>query len=147
MNDDRPRRERWLHARISEDLEDALKREARRRRTPVSLVVRNVLESALDLVEELVEDGMEVARRSQQIAQSAKRGRVSPLDDVYGWQDVILNRSAECARCEVALGLGETAYFGLRERAGGATVFLCPRCVERLRDKRTKTSHKKEERS
>jgi uncharacterized membrane protein YccC len=151
MADDRQRRERWLHARISEDLEDALKREARRRRSPVSLVVRNVLETALDLVEDLVEDGMEVARRSQKLAETASRMTAPDppdLGDVYGWQDVILNRDARCAGCASALGLGDAAYLGLRERPGGPTAFLCPPCVARLRSgvrKNKKTG--KEERS
>ena len=38
----RHRHERWLHARIPEELEDALKREALRRRWPVSTLVRDV---------------------------------------------------------------------------------------------------------
>jgi hypothetical protein len=71
----RNRQERWLHTRISENLEDALKREARRRRLPVSLLVRNVLEGALDLVEDIVENGLEVARRSQRLARHVSRSR------------------------------------------------------------------------
>lgn len=135
MADERQRRERWLHTRISGDLEDALKREARRQRSPVSLVVRNVLESALDLVEDLVEDGLEVARRSQRLAKSASRvgAAAEGLDEVYGWQDVILNRDGECARCGAGLALGHGAYLGLRERPGGPAVFLCSACLGRLR--------------
>ena len=124
------RRERWLHARISEDLDEALRREARRQRTPVSLVVRNALETALDLVEELVEDGLEIARRTQRIG--GKRGSL-PLDDVYGWQELVLNRDASCTRCDTALAAGASAYRGLRDRPTGAAVFLCTRCLDRLR--------------
>jgi hypothetical protein len=131
----RHRQERWLHTRISEHLEDALKREARRRRQPVSLFVRNVLEGALDLVEDIVESGLHVARRSQDFARNVSRETAddgNPLADIYGWQELILNRSATCARCETALAAGATAHRGLAERAG-PPVFLCVACIRRLR--------------
>jgi hypothetical protein len=134
----RHRQERWLHTRISEHLEEALKREARRRRTPVSLVVRNALEGALDLVEDIVEDSLEVARHSRRLARNLARPRTAedgsaPLDEVYGWQELILNRGAGCARCDAELAAGATAYRGLRDRPGDAAIFLCTGCIDRLR--------------
>ena len=132
----RHRQERWLHARISEDLEGALKREARRQRLPVSLLVRNVLEGALDLVEDIVETGLDVARRSQDLAHGAARTRSRAGEDVYGWQALILNRAASCARCDAVLEAGETAHRGLSDRAG-PPVFLCDGCVRRLKEPRT----------
>jgi hypothetical protein len=124
----RHRHERWLHARIPGDLEEALKREARRRRWPVSTLVREVLEGALDMVEHVVEDGAEIARRAR-----GERPRGRSLDDVYGWQELILNRGDECAQCEADLASGETAYRGLAD-APGPPLFLCRRCVRRLRE-------------
>jgi hypothetical protein len=132
----RPRhgQRRWLHTRISENLEEALKSEARRRRLPVSLLVRNVLEGAFDLVEDLVETGLHVARRSQDLARSVGgRADGEPLDDVYGWQELILNRAADCARCAKMLDAGAAAYRGLRDRTG-PPVFLCVTCVRRLHE-------------
>lgn len=119
------RQERWLHARISEALEDALKREAQRRRLPVSLLVRNVLEGALDLVEGIVETSLGTAGRPP--------GARDGLDDVYGWQELILNRGAACRRCDARLEAGHSAYRGLRD-TGGSPVFLCPQCIRRLRE-------------
>lgn len=136
MRHPRHRQERWLHTRISEDLEEALKREARRQRQPVSLLVRNVLEGALDLVEDIVEDGLAVANRAQRFARSVSRGprtRGDRIADVYGWQELILNRKVHCARCDVKLGAGGTAYRGLQDEPGGPPVFLCPPCVRGLR--------------
>src|SRR6185436_16256150 len=98
-----------------------LKREARRRRLPVSLLVRNVLEGALDLVEDLVGGSLHVARRTQDLARGVAD---DGLDDVYGWQELILNRAGDCARCDTALAAGATAYRGLRDRSG-PPVFLC----------------------
>jgi hypothetical protein len=113
---------RWLHTRISEVLEDALKREARRRRLPVSSFVRNVLEGALDLVEDIVETttGVRGTRHGDGAA------------DVYGWQELILNRPGTCARCDAAFGAGTKAFRGLRDQVG-PPVFLCVACVRRLR--------------
>ena len=123
------RQARWLHTRISETLEDALKREARRRRLPVSLLVRNVLEGALDLVEDIVETSLGVARPPPR-----RRGRGPERDglrDIYGWQELILNRPATCVRCQTALAAGGKAFRGLSEQAGPA-VFLCLPCIRRL---------------
>jgi hypothetical protein len=152
----RHRHERWLHTRITEELEDALKREAHRLRSPVSLVVRNVLEAALDLVDDVVDGGVrrgrsgdeagrpqrrQAHRRSHEgerngAAHARDRRPPVPLDDVYGWHEVLLNREARCATCAAALGSGESAHRGLREDSSGPAVFLCSRCVSDLRSGR-----------
>lgn len=123
MRHHRHRHGRWLHARISEPLEEALKDEARRRQLPVSLLVRNVLAGALDLVEDIVETGLGAPDR---------RPPRTALDDVYGWQELILNRRALCATCRTTLGTGTSAYRGLRDQPGPA-AFLCVACVRQLR--------------
>ncbi len=128
-------KERWLHTRISEALEEALKREARRRRQPVSLLVRNVLEGTLDLVEDIVETSLGAAR-------PRGRRRSGALDDVYGWQELVLNRAAACATCATPLAAGVEAWRGLSDRPG-PPVFLCHPCVDRLR----RPSHNEEEKS
>jgi hypothetical protein len=125
----RHRHERWLHARIPEELEDALKREALRRRWPVSTLVRDVLEGALDMVEHIVEDGVEIARRSRG---APPRGPAA-LDAVWGWQEIILNRRAECAKCAAPLGVGDAAHRGLTDDPG-PPAFLCRSCIRRLRE-------------
>jgi hypothetical protein len=125
----RHRHERWLHARIPEALEEALKREALRRRWPVSTLVRDVLEGALDMVEHIVEDSVEIARRSSGASRKTPR---RPLDDVYGWQELILNREAACVTCRTELRSGDTAYRGLTDEPG-APIFLCGTCIRRLR--------------
>ncbi len=128
----RHRHQRWLHARIPEELEDALKREALRRRWPVSTLVRDVLEGALDMVEHIVEDSVEMARRSRGEPPATPRPRRA-LDAVYGWQELILNRDAECAHCEARLRTGAAAHRGLSDEPG-PPPFLCAACVRRLRE-------------
>ncbi len=127
----RHRHERWLHARIPEELEEALKREALRRRWPVSTLVRDVLEGALDMVEHIVEDSVEIARRSR--GEAPLRPRRRSLDDVYGWQELILNRAAGCERCGTALATGDAAFRGLTDEPG-PPAFLCTGCICRLRE-------------
>jgi hypothetical protein len=135
----RHRHERWLHARIPEELEDALKREALRRRWPVSTLVRDVLEGALDMVEHIVEDSVEIGRRARGETPPARPSRTSPLrrrtdlEAVYGWQELILNRGAECARCDTSLAVGDAAYRGLSDEPG-PPAFLCRACTRRLRE-------------
>jgi len=130
----RHRHERWLHARIPEELEDALKREALRRRWPVSTLVRDVLEGALDMVEHIVEDSVEIGRRARgEPARERATGPRADLGPVYGWQELILNRGAECARCDTALSVGDAAYRGLSDEPG-PPVFLCRGCIHRLRE-------------
>jgi hypothetical protein len=135
----RHRHERWLHARIPEGLEEALKAEARRRRWPVSTLVRDVLEGALDMVEHIVVDSAEIARRSR--GEGAGRPPRTPLDDVYGWQELILNRGAACARCRIALDSGDTAYRGLSDEPG-PPIFLCRTCTGRLREPVERKEHR-----
>lgn len=134
----RHRHGRWLHARIPEALEEALKREALRRRWPVSTLVRDVLEGALDMVEHIVEDGVELARRSRGAGRRPARPRT--LDAVYGWQELILNRGATCAQCAAALRSGDPAYRGLTDEPG-PPVFLCGGCIRRLREPANRKEH------
>jgi hypothetical protein len=135
----RHRHERWLHARIPEELEDALKREALRRRWPVSTLVRDVLEGALDMVEHIVEDSVEIARRSRGDGPTRAR-RPAALDGVYGWQELILNRDIACAGCETALRTGEKAHRGLSDEPG-PPAFLCGACIRRLREPANQKEH------
>jgi hypothetical protein len=135
----RHRHERWLHARIPENLEEALKAEARRRRWPVSTLVRDVLEGALDMVEHIVEDSAAIARRSR--GEPAHPPRRTPLDDVYGWQELILHRSATCAGCRMSLDAGETAYRGLTDEPG-PPIFFCRTCTGRLGEPADRKEHR-----
>src|SRR5438093_9340919 len=95
-------KDKILHTRIPESLEDAIKTKARRLRIPVSNLVRNVLEQAFELVEEVVDDGLEIAnaarRGAERVREAATRARARSAS-VYGWQELILNRDERCASC------------------------------------------------
>jgi hypothetical protein len=104
------------------------------------LLVRHVLENALDLVEDIVTDSLQLAGAGRGVAKRPGQAPVE-LDDVYGWQELILNRPAACARCATGLTAGAAAYRGLSDRPAPLR-FLCTACVQQLRP----TMEAKEER-
>ena len=129
--DDEPK-DRVLHTRIPESLEDAIKTKARRLRIPVSNLVRNVLEQTFQLVEDVVGDGLAIAstarRGAERVREAATRVRGQDAG-IYGWQELILNRDERCRNCGAELDRGARAYRGLSDQPHAAPVFLYPGCV------------------
>jgi len=88
----RRRKERVLHTRISDDLDEALQDAARRLRVPVSNLVRNVLEDVFDVVEAVTENVGEfvddVVEEAQEIGRRWEgrfgRGAVRRAREAYG---------------------------------------------------------------
>jgi hypothetical protein len=107
------KKERVLHARIPAALEDQIKRLADSLRVPVSNLVRNMLEDAIDVTRRMVGDN---------------------LAGVYGWQELVLNIEVPCARCHRDLHSGDTAYVGLSHSARDAKHFICSDCLPRKGD-------------
>ncbi|MEE8579953.1 MAG: hypothetical protein V3T33_00050 [Myxococcota bacterium] len=52
-----------------------------------------------------------------------------PMNEVLGWQPLVLNRDLRCARCGRELARGEQAFLGLTER-GPSRLTLCQTCTE-----------------
>ncbi len=107
------KKERVLHARIPAALEEQIKRLADSLRVPVSNLVRNMIEDAIDVTRRMAGDS---------------------LAGVYGWQKLILNVDTTCARCHRALRPGDTAYVGLSQSARDAKHFICSDCLPRKGD-------------
>ena len=108
-------KERILHTRIPVALEDQIKRLADRLRVPVSNLVRNMLEDAIDMTKR-VRDRMD--------------GHTAEVkDDVYGWQELTLNIEAPCSRCQRNLPRGERAHVGLTLHPREGRVFICSACL------------------
>src|SRR5215204_3843073 len=90
---ERERNERVLHTRVPERLETELKERAESLGVSVSNLVRNVLNNAFGLVEDIVVD-------SARIAHSARTGlrttaaAAAASDEVVGWQEMVLNKNA-----------------------------------------------------
>ena len=136
-DEDEEPKDRVLHTRIPESLEDAIKTKARRLRIPVSNLVRNVLEQAFQLVEEVVDDGLEIAntarRGAERVREAALRARRRDDSGVYGWQEIVLNRDERCSACDAELDRGTSGYRGLSDDPQARAAYRCAACVGKLR--------------
>lgn len=135
VSDDR--KERVLHTRVPEKLEAELKERAAELGMSVSNLVRNVLTHAFDLVGDIVADGANVARTASGARRAVTRADApaapaDPLADVIGWQPLVLQKNAICARCNDILPRGKDAAIAITEGAGPRPI-VCPRCLEELR--------------
>lgn len=131
---DRERKERVIHTRVPAVLEAELKRFADNLRVPVSNLIRTILEDAVAVADRA---GQSVERELLTVAQRVgnererMRGaiaRLDPLDGVYGFQPLILNVRAFCARCSAALEPGTAAHCAL-SAGDGPRRFVCNTCL------------------
>ena len=139
-----PRKDRLIQTRVPQNLESTLKKEARRQGVTVSQLIRNILGSAFDLVEDVVADvdqivtdsvalAQQVSRGARRIAESARsEAAADPIARVEAWNRVVLNRDVTCTKCRVEIVKGEEGYAGLRGEAGPIRAWLCSRCIERI---------------
>jgi hypothetical protein len=152
------RKERVIHTRVPESLEAELRQKAQDLGISVSNLVRNVLGHTFGLVGVVVADGHAVARAAREAtsrAASAPAPRSEPsvptpvplsraqdparadareaaIDDVLGWQPMVLGKNAVCARCNEILPRGSDAAIGVLE-SGGSRLVICLVCLEQLR--------------
>jgi len=127
------RKERVIHTRVPESLETELRQRAQDLGISVSNLVRNVLGHAFGLVGDVVADSHAIARaaRGGDKKPDAPAGP-PPLDDVLGWQPIVLGKNALCARCNAILPKGHDAATGVAETSGTRMV-ICLVCLEALR--------------
>jgi hypothetical protein len=148
------RKDRLIQTRVPEKLETTLKDEARRRRTTVSQMIRNVLEDTFDLVDgvvanvdQIVTDSVELAqkvgrdaRKIGQLGQDVIRDLAAlcldPLPDaeeklshVQAWNEVVLNQPLPCTKCGAELTRGRKAYTGLSDDPEKPRAWLCTAAV------------------
>jgi hypothetical protein len=125
---DKERKQRVIHTRVSETLEEELRDRAAALGVSVSNLVRNVLENTLGLVEGVIADSAEVARRAGARASAA----VTPPGTVVAWQQAVMALNAVCQQCNVILLKGSDAAIGIVD-GGGPRPVLCLACLETLR--------------
>ena len=136
--DDREKKERVIHTRISESLDEEIRERASRLGLSVSNLVRNVLLNTFGLVEDIVADSAGIARSSRQRAEGAPRSaqrRRHEADSaadagILGWQEAILNRNAVCDSCNTILNNGAAAGIAVTEEPGWKTI-LCKPCLDK----------------
>jgi len=129
---EREKNERVLHTRVPERLEAELKERAESLGVSVSNLVRNVLNNAFGLVEDIVVD-------SARIAYSARTGLRTPAApaapaeaEVVGWQEMVMNKNAVCDRCNAILPRGGDAAIAIVD-GNGPRPIVCPGCLEEIR--------------
>ena len=138
-DDDEPeKKERVIHTRVPESLEAELRERAQGLGISVSNLVRNVLGHAFGLVGDVVADSHAIARAargdkkagdaaSTPVGAAPSPGSPSSLDDVLGWQSIVLGKNAVCARCNSILPRGKPAAIG-----ANTNLVVCPPCLEEL---------------
>ena len=139
---DKDRKDQLVQTRVPGELSQTLRDAAKKNRVTVSQLIRNVLEDTFDLVDTVVADavslGHGVKRDALRIAETAKRGKrmaTSPagsLGGVDAWQEVLLNRDVQCARCGVIVTRGSKAAFGVGGDPAQPKVWLCASCAQKL---------------
>ena len=145
--DEPEKKERVIHTRVPESLEAELRQKAQDLGISVSNLVRNVLGHAFGLVGDVVADSQAIARAARG-DKPADRGTApgaptvpqaaagpapaSAIEDVLGWQPVVLGKNAVCLRCNAILPRGSDAAIGVAETTGGRLV-ICLACLEQVR--------------
>lgn len=115
-------KERVLHARIPESLDDAIRAHAAGLGVSVSNLVRSVLTNALGVV------GAAAGKPA-----SGKRPRRSPDETrVLGWQEFTLEINAVCDRCNAVLRRGERAAISVVDHPVDRRPIRCLPCLEEL---------------
>lgn len=128
-NPEEERKERVIHTRIPQSLDDEIREHAAKLGVSVSNLVRNVLQNAVGLVGDIVADThniAEVVKKVDDAAAGPRHKHKPPM--VLGWQKVILEVNALCDRCNEILPKGSEAAVALAE---GQAVRLM-RCLDCL---------------
>lgn len=131
------KKERVLHTRVPAVLERELKRFAENLRTPVSNLVRAILEdavSAADAAGESVEGRLKRAAQQIEKEREKLKRRIQPdeLSSVFAYQPLTLAQPASCAKCAREMARGERAHLGLTEsppRSPAERIFVCDGCL------------------
>ena len=128
------KKERVLHTRVPAVLEQELKRFARNLRLPVSNVVRVILEDALKVADRASADVEQRLHRAAAVVSTEREiikrqlKTLDPLDDVLGFQPLVLAQATACVACGSSLRRGENGWLGLTSDPG-RRVIVCSDCV------------------
>ncbi|MCA9519186.1 MAG: ribbon-helix-helix protein, CopG family [Myxococcales bacterium] len=134
MSDEK--KEKVIHTRVPESLDEEIKKRAQRLGTSVSTLIRNALAHTFGLVEDVISDSAEVARsaRGEDSAPSwrpavGQPGAPAPPAEILGWQPLILSVNALCERCNAILPRATEAALAVTDRPTRERVFRCLPCT------------------
>ena len=138
MSEKDDKKEKVIHTRVSEMMDQQLKDRAASLGVSVSNLVRNVLTNTFGLVEDIVNDSASLARSARGEPRPAAAAAPAPSgedDTVVGWQVLVLNLNAICVRCNAILAKGSEAAMAISTSgAPRAREFICPTCLKELGD-------------
>ena len=139
---DEERKEKVIHTRVSENLEEEIRERAARLGVSVSNLVRNVLQNTFGLVEEVVADAASISRTARGEGRTpfggARDARDAARDAapqrpgrVLGWQEAVLSLNAVCIGCNAILPRGTRAAIAVVEGDAPRDIRCLP-CMEQL---------------
>ena len=127
------KKEKVLHTRIPESLDEEIREHAAQLGLSVSNLVRNVLQNAVGLVDEILADTAGFATGGK-IAPGARRpGGADRQGRILGWQEAKLNLNAVCDGCNAILEAGSRGAIAIIERIGPRPI-RCLGCSEEKDD-------------
>ena len=132
MTSPNEKKERVIHTRLPESLDEELRKRAERLGVSVSNLVRNALRHTFGLVEDVITDSAQVARSARGEAVSpSPLAPVSAPGAVLGWQEARLNLNAVCHRCNTILTKGSSAAIGVVQGPTQRPI-ICLDCLEEV---------------
>ena len=136
-NEKRATKDKVLHTRIPEQLDQQIRDNAGRLGLSVSTVVRNVLTNTFGLVEGVVHDSLELTNvvtgqaRTNGRQEKRENERVKLAEpEVFGWQEITLNVNGLCHSCNAIMPKGCKGHIAIP--IGGQPVFKCCDCLAAL---------------
>ncbi|MFT7625255.1 MAG: plasmid stability protein [Myxococcota bacterium] len=124
------KKERVIHTRVPESLDEELRERAAKLGISVSNLVRNVLRNAFDLVEEVLVDTAGLAR-SARGDDPEQAPQPAPAPQPLGRMKLILERNALCTSCNGLLPRGSEAAVAITT-AGASAEMICLHCLEEV---------------
>lgn len=140
---DEERKEKVIHTRVSEGLEEEIRERAARLGVSVSNLVRNVLQNTFGLVEDVVADAASISRSARGESVRSSSRATAGVDTasapasapqpgkVLGWQEAVLSLNALCDACNAILPRGSRAAIAVVEGQGSRPIRCLP-CMEEV---------------
>ena len=127
------KKEKVLHARIPESLDEEIRQHAAKLGVSVSNLVRNVLQNAVGLVGDIVADTASIAQTVSGEIPPPKAPPATPGREpqVLGWQKAITNLNSVCDACNTIIPKGAEAAIAVAE-AGAMKVVRCLECLKEV---------------
>ena len=134
MPENDKKKDKVLHTRVPQSLDNELKKKAGSLGLSVSSLVRNILSNTFGLVEDIVVDSANIARAARGESEEATEP-VAPApvkkNQILGWQSAILNLNAVCDSCNALLAKGTSAAIAVTDGTGPKSI-ICEKCLKEL---------------